>query len=119
MEIAEIQFKAQRKEIFRNSRALYLKTGNFCIVQADRGEDMGLIISLAQVGDSGVNEGHPAIGAVAQPIQNVGVEDKDAMHRPACRQRVIKRRVVVQAQVAAEPDQGAFVGGEFRHFHRA
>jgi len=54
MEIAEIQFKAQRKEIFRNSRALYLKTGNYCIVQADRGEDMGLIISLAQVDDRDV-----------------------------------------------------------------
>ncbi|MBN2070768.1 MAG: stage 0 sporulation family protein [Candidatus Krumholzibacteriota bacterium] len=49
MEIVEIQFKAQRKEYFKNSRALYLRKGNYCIVQADRGEDMGLIISLAQV----------------------------------------------------------------------
>lgn len=54
MEIAEIQFKAQRKEIFRNARALYLRTGNYCVVQADRGEDMGLIISLAQVTDKDV-----------------------------------------------------------------
>jgi cell fate regulator YaaT (PSP1 superfamily) len=49
MEIAEVQFKAQRKEYFRNSKELYLRTGNYCVVQADRGEDMGLIISLAQV----------------------------------------------------------------------
>jgi cell fate regulator YaaT (PSP1 superfamily) len=48
MEIVEIQFKAQRKELFVNARALYLRTGNYCVVQADRGEDMGLIISLAQ-----------------------------------------------------------------------
>ncbi len=54
MEIAEIQFKAQRKEIFKNSRALYLRNGNYCIVQADRGEDMGLIISLVQVDDRDV-----------------------------------------------------------------
>lgn len=54
MELVEVQFKAQRKEIFRNSRALYLKTGNYCIVQADRGEDMGMIISLTQVSDRDV-----------------------------------------------------------------
>ncbi|MBN1165457.1 MAG: hypothetical protein JXB45_12840 [Candidatus Krumholzibacteriota bacterium] len=55
MEIVEVQFKAQRKELFRNSRALYLRTGNYCIVQADRGEDMGLIISLAQVNSKDVD----------------------------------------------------------------
>ncbi|MBN2184467.1 MAG: stage 0 sporulation family protein [Candidatus Krumholzibacteriota bacterium] len=49
MEIVEVQFKGQRKEYFKNSRALYLRKGNYCIVQADRGEDMGLIISLSQV----------------------------------------------------------------------
>jgi len=48
MEIVEVQFKAQRKEFFKNSKALYLRTGNFCVVQADRGEDMGLIISITQ-----------------------------------------------------------------------
>jgi cell fate regulator YaaT (PSP1 superfamily) len=48
MEIVEVQFKAQRKEFFKNARALYLRTGNHCVVQADRGEDMGLIVSLAQ-----------------------------------------------------------------------
>jgi cell fate regulator YaaT (PSP1 superfamily) len=48
MEIVEVQFKAQRKEFYRNARELYLKTGNYCVVQADRGEDMGLIISIAR-----------------------------------------------------------------------
>jgi cell fate regulator YaaT (PSP1 superfamily) len=54
MEIVEIQFKAQRKELFANARALYLRTGNYCVVQADRGEDMGLIISLAQADPSDI-----------------------------------------------------------------
>ena len=49
MEIVEVQFKAQRKEFFKNVRELYLRTGNYCVVQADRGEDMGVIISIAQV----------------------------------------------------------------------
>ena len=38
MEIVEVQFKAQRKEFYRNH----------CIVQADRGEDMGQIISITR-----------------------------------------------------------------------
>ena len=49
MEIVEVQFKAQRKEFFKNTRELYLRTGNYCVVQADRGEDMGVIVSIAQV----------------------------------------------------------------------
>ena len=48
MEIVEVQFKAQRKEFYRNTKALYLRTGNHCIVQADRGEDMGQIISITR-----------------------------------------------------------------------
>ncbi len=55
MEIVEVQFKAQRKEFFKNARDLYLKTGNYCIVQADRGEDMGVIISLAQADASEID----------------------------------------------------------------
>jgi len=48
VEIVEVQFKAQRKEIYLNSRSLYLHTGNYCVVQADRGEDMGLIVSIVK-----------------------------------------------------------------------
>jgi cell fate regulator YaaT (PSP1 superfamily) len=48
MEIIEIQFKGQRKEFFENTKALNLRTGNYCVVQADRGEDMGLIISITR-----------------------------------------------------------------------
>ena len=50
MELVEIQFKGQRKELYVNSRELYLHTGNYCVVQADRGEDMGLIVSITRVG---------------------------------------------------------------------
>ncbi len=55
MEIVEVQFKAQRKEFYTNARELYLKTGNYCVVQADRGEDMGLIISIARVNQEDVD----------------------------------------------------------------
>jgi cell fate regulator YaaT (PSP1 superfamily) len=55
MEIVEVQFKAQRKEFYKNARELYLKTGNYCVVQADRGEDMGLIISIARANPNDVD----------------------------------------------------------------
>jgi len=48
MEVIEVQFKAQRKEFYKNTKALYLRTGNYCVVQADRGEDMGMIISITR-----------------------------------------------------------------------
>ncbi len=46
MEVVEVEFKAQRKEVFVNARSLYLKPDNYCIVEADRGEDMGVIVSI-------------------------------------------------------------------------
>jgi len=46
MEIVEIKFKSLRKELFLNTRELYLKAGNYCIVDADRGEDIGVIMDI-------------------------------------------------------------------------
>ena len=44
-----------------------------------------------------------------QPIQNLAVKDKEAKHLPAGAQGVVQGGVVVCAQVAAKPDQTAFV----------
>ena len=49
MELVEVQFKGQRKELYVNTRELFLHTGNHCVVQADRGEDMGLVVSIVKV----------------------------------------------------------------------
>ena len=46
--MVEVQFKGQRKELYVNSRELFLHSGNYCVVQADRGEDMGLIVSIVK-----------------------------------------------------------------------
>lgn len=54
MELVEVQFKGQRKELYVNSRELFLHTGNYCVVQADRGEDMGLIVSIVKVAPKGI-----------------------------------------------------------------
>lgn len=46
MEIVEVKFKSLRKELFLNAKQLYLKEGNYCIVEADRGEDIGIIMDI-------------------------------------------------------------------------
>ena len=44
-----------------------------------------------------------------QPVQNLAVKDKQTKHLPAGAQGVVQGGVVVRAQVAAKPDQTAFV----------
>ena len=61
-----------------------------------------------QLGHRGVDEFDPAVGLQPfgqQFVQDVGVEHEHAPHRPAGAQRMVEGGVVVDAQVAAEPDQ--------------
>jgi hypothetical protein len=45
-----------------------------------------------------------------QPVQNFAVKYKQAKHLPTGAQGVVQGGVVVRAQVAAKPDQAAFIG---------
>ncbi len=96
MEIVEIQFKAQRKDYFLNSRALYLKTGNYCIVQADRGEDMGLIISISQVNPKDVDTDmkevlrHSTDGDLEQ-LEGIREKEKEALK--ICQEKVTEHNL--------------------------
>ncbi|MBI4720845.1 MAG: hypothetical protein HY770_06420 [Chitinivibrionia bacterium] len=47
MTYVEVLFKLPRREYFRNSRNLDLVPGMFCVVLAERGEDVGLVISVS------------------------------------------------------------------------
>lgn len=51
MEIVEVKFKSLRRELYKNTKELYLQIGNYCIVEADRGEDMGTIENVYTGGD--------------------------------------------------------------------
>ncbi|MBD3178190.1 MAG: stage 0 sporulation protein [Candidatus Latescibacteria bacterium] len=51
MEIVEVKFKSLRREVYKNSKELNLQIGNYCIVEADRGEDMGTIENIYTAGD--------------------------------------------------------------------
>jgi cell fate regulator YaaT (PSP1 superfamily) len=96
MEIVEVQFKAQRKEFFKNSRELYLRTGNYCVVQADRGEDMGMIVSLAQANagdlDADIKEVlRHATDKDVGLLEEIRMREKEALE--ACQQKVIEHNL--------------------------
>jgi hypothetical protein len=55
------------------------------------------------------DELHAPVGA-RQRVEDVAVEDEGAPHLARGAQRVVQRGVVVGAQVAAQPDQGAVQG---------
>lgn len=53
---------------------------------------------------------HTPVGAGGQRVEDLAVEDERAPHGAAARERFGERGVVLAAQVAAEPDEGAFGG---------
>ncbi len=48
-DVIEVQFKRERKDYFRNRQGLKIKTGDYVIVEVDRGEDLGRV---SEVGDT-------------------------------------------------------------------
>ena len=44
MMLVEIAFKNPRKDFYRNPKLIELSPGDFCIVQAERGEDLGVVV---------------------------------------------------------------------------
>jgi len=46
MDILEIGFKGQRREYFANPQQFPFKVGDFVIVEADRGEDLGSVVAI-------------------------------------------------------------------------
>lgn len=106
MEIVEIQFKAQRKEFFKNSRALYLKTGNYCVVQADRGEDMGLIVSIASARADEVETGMKEVLRHAT--------EKDVERLTEARKEELEALAVCQNKIAEHKLEMKLVDVEFQ-----
>jgi cell fate regulator YaaT (PSP1 superfamily) len=96
MEIIEVQFKAQRKEFYRNAKALYLRTGNHCIVQADRGEDMGFIISITRAEPSEIEADLKEVlrHATEQDVGRLAeIRAKEADALKVCQQKVAEHKL--------------------------
>jgi cell fate regulator YaaT (PSP1 superfamily) len=47
MMMVEIAFKTPRKDYYRNPRLVELSPGDYCIVQAERGEDLGVVVRFS------------------------------------------------------------------------
>src|SRR5512137_1918357 len=92
MEVIEVQFKAQRKEFYKNTRALYLRTGNHCVVQADRGEDIGQIISITRAEQNEVE------GDMKEVLRHA--TEKDVEHLAEMRAKESEALKVCQQKVA-------------------
>jgi cell fate regulator YaaT (PSP1 superfamily) len=92
MEVIEVQFKAQRKEFYKNTRALYLRTGNHCVVQADRGEDIGQIISITRA------EPNEVEGDMKEVLRHA--TEKDVEHLAEMRAKESEALKVCQQKVA-------------------
>ncbi len=66
--------------------------------------------AVVQLRDGLLEEGDAGVVA-GKLVEDVGVEDEDRQHRPPCTEGVVEARVVVEAQVAAEPEEGEFGHG--------
>lgn len=47
MMLVEIAFKTPRKDFYRNPKLIELSPGDYCIVQAERGEDLGVVVRFS------------------------------------------------------------------------
>lgn len=56
-EIVEISFKGRRREHYQNPDGLEFRTGEYLIVQAERGEDMGIVVLPDEAGCPGGRKG--------------------------------------------------------------
>jgi len=57
VKLVELRFKGRRQHVYVNRRGIDLKIGDYCIVRADRGEDMGRVVPLDSLDRSAVSDG--------------------------------------------------------------
>jgi hypothetical protein len=110
--VVAIEVKRLRPERARKHRYQFARR-SVQHVQASAHPDQG----LAKFGDAVPDELDPAVRRFRQPVQDIGVEDEYAMDAARLFKRVVQRRVVMAAQVTAEPDQRGVV--ELHRLRRA
>src|SRR5512140_1223823 len=47
--VVELSFKGRRRESYENTDLLEYRTGEYLVVQADRGEDMGVVVLSSEM----------------------------------------------------------------------
>ena len=57
VDLVELRFKGRRQNVYINRAGLHISIGDYCIVRADRGEDMGKVIHMDTLTDTVVLTG--------------------------------------------------------------
>jgi cell fate regulator YaaT (PSP1 superfamily) len=107
LELYLVQFKASRKNYFTNSENLPLKPGNFVLVQAERGEDLGQIVKRVDLDPKYLGEEKPP------PILRLGTEE-DLARLKVNREREAEALKECEKMIAARNLEMKLVGSEFQ-----
>jgi cell fate regulator YaaT (PSP1 superfamily) len=93
--VVEIIFKGRRREYFANTRDLPLREGDYVIVQAERGEDLGRVHHGSEWVKAAIAaEGHRAVLRPARPEDMIRLDQNRAREERAyiqCRDRIAHR----------------------------
>jgi cell fate regulator YaaT (PSP1 superfamily) len=96
-EIVEVTFKGRRREYYSNPRELPVHVGDYVVVQAERGEDLGRVHHTSEW----VKPGHLR-GGLRQLLRIARAEDLEALDRnrareerafQTCKERIVQRDI--------------------------
>ncbi|GAB4370948.1 MAG: stage 0 sporulation family protein [Calditrichia bacterium] len=96
-ELVEVAFKGNRTAIYTNPVGINLKTGDYVIVEAERGEDLGVVVALGKVlelkdlKEEPLKVMHLATPENIQRLQENRVEEEKAFE--ICKAKILKHNL--------------------------
>ena len=96
-DLVEVEFKGNRTGIFTNPVKIQLKTGDYVIVEAERGEDLGIVVALGRVLSlKEVGEDPPKVMRLATPDDLHKMRENRKAEESAftvCKQKINKHKL--------------------------
>jgi len=96
-DLVEVEFKGNRTGIFTNPVKIQLKTGDYVIVEAERGEDLGIVVALGRVLSlKDVGEDPPKVMRLATPDDLQKMRENRKAEESAfivCKQKISKHKL--------------------------
>lgn len=96
-EIVEVLFKGEVRELFENTGPVILRRGDYVVVQADKGEDMGRVITKGEWVSK--KAARPPVRQVVRKASKVDLERREANANKeidafrVCRERIAEREL--------------------------
>jgi hypothetical protein len=87
-----------------SSNSCFQTSVGLAVLYPDGTAEVGQL--LMQLRDVAVNELHAGVFFVGEVVQNLGIENEDRQYRHAAYEGVVKAGIVVQAEIAAVPEDG-------------